>query len=145
MKLRDLPLEVLEQILTLAISIHPSPRNVILVNRTFHDIGIHFLYTRLRFKTIRQLSLFSQTPSLVPYLPQEVTVTLSGGTADFQVFHYLAGVFKKCISDGISEQHFSNLADSPVALPMDRLYLRLNSHMSNPNLHQIYDALVLAK
>ncbi len=132
-----LPFEIWSEILSFALQIHGVPGDVLCVNSSFCDIGTRILYSRLQFHTIRQLSLFSKTSYPPAYPPRTVEVTLAGGTADFDVFRYLAAAFKRCNSPST---HSGEPPASPLSL--DLLSLCLNSHVSSPSLQYIYDALV---
>jgi hypothetical protein len=152
MKLANLPAELIEAILAISIHLHPMPANVLCVNSSFYAIGSRILYARLHFRTVRQLSLFYKNTASIPHIPREIFVSLAGGTADFDVFLHLGAVLKKCLADSVFGAHHGNEAMEDQrdemhlsALPLDKLYLRLNSHISNPNLGQIYHALICAK
>ena len=94
------------------------------------------MYTRLRFRTVRQLARFSQQTNATPCAPRELNITLSGGTADFNVFKYLADALRRCARA---------YGEGCERAPLDLLSLCLNSHASNPNLEDIYTALAIAK
>lgn len=134
----QLPPELLSEIVSQTLAVSSSPTHLLRVNSQFYAIGTHVLYSRLRFRSIRQLLLFSQSLSLPPYLPREIHVVLSGGTADFDVFKYLANAITRCI------QVVQEGSES-AKLPLELMYLQLNSHTLNPNLGDIYDALILIK
>ncbi|KAI0694101.1 hypothetical protein BC835DRAFT_1031004 [Cytidiella melzeri] len=140
MQLADLPTEILDTILEIALNLHSLPAHVLCVNSTFRDIGYRILYTRLHFSTIRQLYQFSRKSNLVPHSPREVTVALAGGIADFNSFHFLSDALRKCLAD----RYKLNEDPSASSLPLDSLRLCLHSHVSNPYLYQIYNALTAA-
>ena len=149
-----LPVELLETILALAIELHPCPSHILCVNSTFRDIGNYILYTRLHFHTLRQLLLFSwHNDVAIPYQPRELRITLAGGAATHNAFLYLGGVLRKCLNDrsptariASSASHIDIREDiSLLSLPLDVLSLRFNSHVNNPKLKDIYEALILAK
>jgi len=54
----DLPTELTMGILATAISQHPNPSSILVVNRYFNDIGQFIIYTSLRFKRESQLINF---------------------------------------------------------------------------------------
>lgn len=150
MSFSSFPAELIESILAVSIPTDSTPAHVLCVNSTFYAIGSRLLYTKLRFRTIRQLAWFTKLSSPVPYLPREISVCLAGGTVDFSTFRYLKDVFRRCLrpkSCDILDLDLSPFATghNTATLPLDMLYLRLNSHASNPGLHHIYDCLALAK
>ncbi|KAI0088307.1 hypothetical protein BDY19DRAFT_1008582 [Irpex rosettiformis] len=153
----SLPVELLQKILTLAIELHPCPSQILCVNSTFCDIGSYILYTRLNFNTIRQLSQFAwHKEGVIPYQPRELRISLAGEAAAYNVFLYLGGVLRKCLADRTCSGNFISTTTATAvvnntheetslsSLPLDMLSLRLNSHVNNPNLHDIYEALILA-
>ena len=148
--LPELPLELLNGIVGYALKVHPRPHEVLAVHSAFYDIGSAILYKHLQFRTVRQLLQFSQDESSIPYLPQSIELTLSGGTDDFRVFQYLANAIDRCrkgvamrrIND--SRSH-STYATALEVLELDQMSLCLNSHSSNPRLYQIYMALTRVK
>ena len=137
--LLHIPPELLADILVHSLDAHACPSDVLSVHSQLHAVGVRVLYSRLHFRSARQLSLFSQSTAQIPCTTREVLIELSGGTADFDVFHYIGDVFKRCL--GATAENGS----SPSRLNLELLFLRLNSHKSNPNLQDIYHALVLVK
>ncbi|KIP01317.1 hypothetical protein PHLGIDRAFT_123459 [Phlebiopsis gigantea 11061_1 CR5-6] len=69
--------------------------------------------------------------------PREMLLEISGGTADFDVFRYIGDAFKRCLRAAAARGEMSS------RLEVELLFLKLNSHKSNPNLSDIYHALVL--
>lgn len=167
MTLTSLPTELIEEILTRAIELHPHPAQILCTHSVFNEIGSYILYSHLHFNSIGQLSAFvSNKKDAIPHQPRELIVNLAGGTTAYTAFQYLGDVLKKCLADSkragnsgfcsastdLSRASAANTCDghtpasaSASALPLDLLSLRLNSHVNNPNLHDIYDALILAK
>lgn len=144
--LRDLPVELLTEIIYILFYDHDdetNPLNVLCINLLFKDLVLRLLYTHLRFRSTRQLSLFSQKkgPEELAYRPKTLTVTLAGGAADFDVFRQLAGVLKRC--GAVSAEASEN--GNPKQVELDVLSLCLHSHERNPHLRYIYDALSLVK
>lgn len=142
--LEDLPVELLAEIVFILFYGHPdaSLLSILCINALIKDLLLRVLYTHLRFRSIRQLSAFAND-GLVAYHPKTVTVTLSGGTADFDVFRQLAGVFKRCGAVGGD----CSLAESGKTkqVSLDLLSLCLHSHTRNPQLRYIFEALSLVK
>ena len=134
--LLDLPTELLWEVLTAALGYNTAPADIFCAHSRFRTIGYRILYTRLRFRTVRQLAEFAQHTTPAPCPPRELSVTLSGGTVDFDVFKYLADALTRCAR--------AHGGDSQKA-PLELLSLCLNSHASNPNLGDIYRALVIAR
>lgn len=138
----DLPFELFAEILSYAIQANPRPNDVLAVNSAFYDVGVAFLYTRLHFRSVHQLSLFVSSTSPLPVAPRHIELTLPGGTAAFSVFRNLEQVFRRC--DNVEDKKTSTAGLShPLAL--ESLSLCLNSHSSNPYLHYVYKALKLVK
>ncbi|PCH37553.1 hypothetical protein WOLCODRAFT_140923 [Wolfiporia cocos MD-104 SS10] len=150
MCLAYVPAELLLDILFLALHEHPRPSDVLCVDKSFRDLGTRAMHTHLRFRTMRQLILFSEqrTPLVCP--PKTLVVLLSGGTPAFDVFLHLAAALRRCkrvapsssTSPTLSEHSLYHTASEP--LDLDLLSLCLHSHARNPNLQHIHDALVLA-
>ncbi|KAI0826086.1 hypothetical protein BC629DRAFT_1668235 [Irpex lacteus] len=142
MTLTSLPTELIEEILARAIELHPHPAQILRTHSVFNEIGSYILYSHLHFNSIGQLSAFvSHKKDAVPHQPRELTVNLAGGTTAYTAFQYLGDVLKKSANTCDGHAPASAFAS---ALPLDLLSLRLNSHVNNPNLHDIYDALILA-
>lgn len=166
--LADLPVELLAEIVHDVFDSYDSnPLDIICINATFKDLGLRLLYTHLRFHSIRQLSAFASGSSQlcgggedgkrtqglvgrslssnecpkVPYLPKTLTVTLSGGPDDFQVFRYLTGVFQRCGAVSAEDSKDGTIRQ----VPLDLLSLCLHSYAMNPHLRCIYEALSLVK
>ncbi|EKM56721.1 uncharacterized protein PHACADRAFT_254007 [Phanerochaete carnosa HHB-10118-sp] len=137
----QLPPELLSEVLTYVLDIHNRPADVLCVHSRLHILGSHVIYSRLHFSSVQQLLRFSQGCKPLPCVPQSIRVALPGGRIDLDVFRYLRHALLRCAQNAHSSaQHLPRL---PLELQL--LFLRLNSHSSNPNLGDIYDALVLAK
>ena len=136
----QLPPELLSDILTFALDAHPKPGDVLCVHSSIYSLGGHVLYSRLRFTSVRQLWSFSQGNSTLPCAPRVIAVELPGAGKNFDVFRSLRGVLDRCI------RRAETSAEQPATrLPLELLSLRLNSHTVDPNLEEIYHALMLAK
>ena len=135
----QLPPELLSEILTYTLSIHSCPGDILCANSLLYAVGRYILYSRLHFRSVRQLLLFSQEQAPLPFAPQEIRITLSGGTAEFNMFRYLKDTLSRCI------KAVPWSGERPVKLPLELLSLCLNSHTSNPNLNDIYEALSLVE
>ncbi|KAI9070369.1 hypothetical protein FKP32DRAFT_1558101 [Trametes sanguinea] len=151
MPLSQVPLELLQEILTYALEDGRSPANVLSVNRQFLELGQPLLHARLRFRSINQLILFSQGKGDLICPPRSLSITLAGGMADFEVFKYLAAALERCRRSTRALKKQRHGESSPSAtlelvdqVPLELLSLRLHSHTNNPHLGYIYEALSLA-
>ncbi|KAL6306914.1 hypothetical protein BKA93DRAFT_125469 [Sparassis latifolia] len=139
MSLFRIPVELLLEILTLALDEHLCPTDVLRVNHTISELGQHILHSNLHFRSIGQLTVFARetTPLVCP--PKSLVITLAGGSASFDVFLHLADALLRC-KQSIDDEERKQ--DKPV--PLDLLSLCLHSHTRNPHQKYIYDALTLA-
>lgn len=139
MSFRDLPVELVADILELALESHPTPCEVLTVNSVFHNIGQQIIYTRLNFHSTQQLSLFA-TPNDPPlYSPRTIDLKLSGGAADFEVFRLLEKVLRRCGG----RQPEDSETDERVQVSLELLSLCLHSHTTDPHLRWVFHALSL--
>jgi len=138
----SIPIELVIEILSLALHEHPRPSDIFCVNRSFLALGQPILHSHLRFRTIRQLTLFAQQEenAHLACSPRTLTVKLPGGTATYDVFSHLAAALRLCRNSGGRAE-----GDHSAQVALDLLSLCLHSHARNPNLRNIYDALTLAK
>ncbi|KAI0824533.1 hypothetical protein BC628DRAFT_1410930 [Trametes gibbosa] len=150
MSLLYLPVELLQQVLAFSLADHPIPSDVLCVSHAFLELGQPFLHARLQFQSIHQLILFSQTTSPLSCVPKALSVTLAGGSADFEVFKHLAAALERCrntlrASDKIRENsNRRGHAGEVTQVPLELLSLRLHSHTNNPHLGYVYEALSIA-
>ncbi len=144
-RLSDLPVELLSEIVFILFYGHPDTNllSILCINLLFRDLSLRLLYTHLRFHSIRQLSTFAvgREPKELAYRPKTLTVTLSGGTADFDVFRHLAGVLRRCGAVGAGPSESTKTEQ----VSLDVLSLCLHSHARSPHLRFIYEALSLVK
>ncbi|KAI8972430.1 hypothetical protein BD414DRAFT_581328 [Trametes punicea] len=150
MPLSQIPVELLQEILKYALEDNPCAADVLSVNKQFLAVGQPLLHARLRFRSINQLILFSRGTSPLACVPRSLSISLAGGSADFEVFKHLAAALERCkrsvrVTDTsrLHEAGDAN-ADGVPQIPLDSLSLRLHSHMNNPHLGYIYEALSLA-
>ncbi|KAH9847010.1 hypothetical protein C2E23DRAFT_533661 [Lenzites betulinus] len=148
MSFSQLPVELLQLIIAFSLTGNPKPSDVLCISRVFLELGQPLLHGRLQFRSIQQLILFSKTTSTLSCLPKELSVTLAGGSADFEVFKYLAAALERCrntlrASDKLHEDGPDN-AGEVTQVPLQLLSLRLHSHTNNPHLGYVYKALSIA-
>ncbi|KAI0640407.1 hypothetical protein C8Q79DRAFT_921563 [Trametes meyenii] len=143
MSLARIPVELLQQILAFALEANPTPSDVLSVNKAFHELGQTLLHARLQFCSINQLILFSQGTMPLACAPRTLTVALAGGSADFEVFKHLAAALERCRRSRQSTDK-NGAPEGAAQVPLDLISLRLHSHISNPHLGYIYEALSLA-
>ncbi|KAH9941529.1 hypothetical protein B0H21DRAFT_752328 [Amylocystis lapponica] len=141
MAICDLPVELLLEILSLALDKHSSPTDVLCVNKAFAQLSQRILHAELHFQSIRQLILFGEQTTELACAPKTVSVTLAGGTANFNVFLHLAAALRRCGGKPIATDRG---AEQTAQVSLEQLTLCLHSHTRNPNLQYIYEALSLA-
>jgi hypothetical protein len=131
----DLPIELILNILSFTVDVHPIPSSILCVNNFFFQICQPLLHTHLSFRSTWQLESFcSNSLHTLTSPPRSLNVELAGGSVNYEVFKCLREVLLRC----------SGASNSGGRLP-NVLRLRLNSHASDPNLGSIYDALSLAE
>ncbi|KAI8972432.1 hypothetical protein BD414DRAFT_425992 [Trametes punicea] len=140
MLLSQMPADLLQEIVKYALEGNPFAGDVLSVNKQFLAVGQPLLHARLRFRSINQLILFSRGTSPLACVPRSLSISLAGGSADFEVFKHLAAALERCrrsvrVTDktGLREAGDAN-ADGVPQIPLDSLSLRLHSHMNNPHL-----------
>ncbi|EMD37108.1 hypothetical protein CERSUDRAFT_155594 [Gelatoporia subvermispora B] len=140
MSLKGLPVELLLEIVTLALHNNPQPTDLLCVNKVFLQLGQRVLHTHIYFSNTPQLTCFGEQTTPLVCCPKTVSVSLAGGAATFDVFVHLGAVLRRCLA------FWRNTDDDLVEakLPLDLLSLCLHSHARNPNLPHIYEALSLA-
>jgi hypothetical protein len=145
MNMLDLPPELLEQIITLAISVHPKPPSILCTNRFFYDLGLRALHETLLFKTSAQLALFNSSSTPLSCMPKTVELSLGGGTSDFNTFGWLHAAFLRCLKDRIEPiMSHSGVCFTP-RIELEGVYLCFHSHARNKRLHVIRKALGIIK
>ncbi|CCM05415.1 uncharacterized protein FIBRA_07632 [Fibroporia radiculosa] len=78
MALSLVPIELLLEILSLALDQHPCPSNILSVDKSFAALGGRVLYSHLHFRTVRQLILFSEQTARPACLPKSIVLALAG-------------------------------------------------------------------
>ncbi|OCH84351.1 hypothetical protein OBBRIDRAFT_415130 [Obba rivulosa] len=159
MSLTSLPVELLLEIVTLALHDNAHPTDVLCTNKVFLQLGQRILHTHIHFQSITQLTLFAQQSAPLVCGPKTVSVSLAGGAATFDVFVHLGAAFRRCIAaarKASAHAHADSQGGDSVGgsgdtensagakVPLDLLSLCLHSHARNPNLPHIYEALSLA-
>ena len=153
MSLAAVPIELLQAILVQALCDHPRPGELLSVNSVFYELGQPILHANLSFRSITQLILFSEGTSPLFSAPRTLTITLAGGSADFEIFKYMAAALRRCLrsiadlrgTKGGDPLAFDKGTERGTKVPLELLSLRLHSHSGNPHLSYIYEALALAK
>ena len=135
-----LPIELISDILALALSQHPNPSDILRVNKHFLDICEPILYAHLHFTSTHKLSQFVQRWNRLSItacsFPRTLSVSLAGGAVDLHFFYRLRNVLRTCSS--WNRNH-------GLQVSLDVLSLCLHSHSRDPHLELIYEALSLAK
>ncbi|KAF5348020.1 hypothetical protein D9758_010032 [Tetrapyrgos nigripes] len=168
---RDLPVEILYDILTYAIHGSQECSNILCTNSIFHSIGLRILHQDLVFTSVNQLMRFgkwiagqdhNESRSLLCE-PQTLTLDLAGRTASvLEVYPLgLRGVLDNNLSEPVQftslsifqclhrvlfhlVRHTSGVGtDAAGRLILETLYLRLNSHSSDSRCYAIEDAFML--
>jgi hypothetical protein len=134
MSLSDLPMELISDILALALEESPTPSSILRVNTRFLAVSQQLLYSHLRFRSSRQLGLFSSGREPLCCVPRYFTIILPGAGANPKVFENLSGALYRC-------KHFAD--DEQLSLEV--LRLQLNSHTRDTNLALVREALSMAK
>ncbi|PBK81440.1 hypothetical protein ARMGADRAFT_780848 [Armillaria gallica] len=132
----SLPVEVLTEILTYALAVHPIPADILCAQSLFRDIGLQILHQNLCFRSSLQLHRFIsclRTSSLA-CAPLTLTLDIAGGASE-SVFPSLDSVFTQISLDATCRK------DAHGRVMLNGLHLILHSHMRDENLHMIYVAL----
>lgn len=133
----SLPVEVLTEILTYALAVHPIPADILCAQSLFRDIGLQILHQNLCFRSSLQLHRFISCPSLA-CAPLTLTLDIAGGASE-SVFPSLDSVFTQISLDAACRK------DIHGRVMLNGLHLILHSHMRDENLHMVYVALSKAK
>lgn len=136
----SLPVEVLTEILTYALAVHPIPADILCAQSLFRDIGLQILHQNLCFRSSLQLHRFIsclRTSSLA-CAPLTLTLDIAGGASE-SVFPSLNSVFTQISLDAACRK------DTHGRVMLNGLHLILHSHMRDENLHMVYVALSKAK
>ncbi|PBK63246.1 hypothetical protein ARMSODRAFT_1024268 [Armillaria solidipes] len=132
----SLPVEVLTEILTYALAVHPIPADILCAQSLFRYIGLQILHQDLCFRSSLQLHRFIsclRTSSLA-CAPLTLTLDIAGGASE-SVFPSLDSVFTQISLDAACRK------DTQGRVMLNGLHLILHSHMRDENLHMVYVAL----
>ncbi|KAK0451829.1 hypothetical protein EV421DRAFT_1065670 [Armillaria borealis] len=132
----SLPVEVLTEILTYALAVHPIPADILRAQSLFRYIGLQILHQDLYFRSSLQLHRFIsclRTSSLA-CAPLTLTLDIAGGASQ-SIFPSLNSVFTQISLDAACRK------DTQGRVMLNELHLILHSHMRDENLHMIYVAL----
>ncbi|KAK0469075.1 uncharacterized protein EV420DRAFT_7049 [Desarmillaria tabescens] len=132
----SLPVEVLTDILTYALAIHPIPSNILCTQSLFRYIGLQILHQDLCFRSSLQLQRFTSClcTSSLACAPLTLTLDIAGGASE-SVFPTLDSVFTQISLDPACRK------DPQGRVMLNGLHLILHSHMRDENLHMVYVAL----
>jgi hypothetical protein len=136
-QLVELPVELLLDILSLALHTNPTTSSILRLNSHFLSTSLRILHTDLYFRSSTQVNLFRRTN--LTCAPRSLTLDLAGGATDTHLFKELLGTFFKCKTYS-QAKGWGNI-DDKGRLMLDLLKWRLNSHTEDPNLRSIYSAL----
>jgi hypothetical protein len=132
------PPELVSDILSIAILLHPQPASILLTSSYFYNLSLRLLYHKLHFTSYRQIEKFLQTygiePIRVPYPPRAIELDLDNN-ANMNVFSQLRDLFLTCSLARGTE------VDEQGRLVLDSLTLRLHSLSQDPNPGSIYNTL----
>lgn len=153
--MESLPVELVIQILTYSIAVHPIPSSILRVASRWRDIGQTILHTNIEISSLTQLYHFRT--SELSCKPRSFALRLAGGAVDFT--RQLPTSWT-VTSDKSVETHNEDIR-SRVSMSggifgclrlafarcpdVEEVHLRLNSHTSDPHTEMIYSALCLIK
>ena len=142
MPVPSLPTELLDQVLSLAIRKHDRPVDLLLVNSTFHAIGLRELHQYLSFCTVKRLERFSKQPPKLLYPPRAIDIQLAGGIHEPDLILLIRDIFSRCRSQG--PRHGRKLLqgetdEGTVSTSIRHLNLCFNSHNGDPNISKLRD------
>ncbi|KAF8635739.1 hypothetical protein AX15_000355 [Amanita polypyramis BW_CC] len=134
----NLPSELISDILSVALVLHPRPVSILLASSQFYHLSVRQLYDKLHFKSHRQIGRFLRTygrqPSRIPFPPHEIELDVDND-ATVNVFSYLRDLFFSCSLANDAE------VDERGKLVVELLRLRLHSLSQGLNPGTIYDTL----
>lgn len=134
----SLPTELLIDILTFALPLHPGPADILRTSSQIFTLAFHILYTHLRFTSTRQLALFLSTfeDHSLRCAPRSIDCDIDvENNATSDVFQLMCSLFTRCSAVPTAE------VDDEGRLVVDLLRLRMNSHAQDPNIYMVYEAL----
>lgn len=133
-----LPIELLAQILGIAIALHPIPAHVLVLNRFIFGIALRILYQHLDFSST---SAMAQFPPMIwgsdtLRKPNSITVRLSGGEVGRGAFRQMRRLFESTRLQDVTE---------PQNLELEVLHLCMHSTSDGDADDQSLSALELVK
>ena len=134
----SLPTELLVDILTFALPLHPRPADILRTSSQIFTLACHILYTHLRFTSTRQLVLFLSTfeDHSLRCAPRSIDCDIDVvNNATRDVFQLMRSLFIRCSAVPTAE------VDGQGRLVVDLLRLRMNSHAQDSNIYMVYEAL----
>ena len=153
--MESLPIEIVIQILTYGLAVHPVPSSILRVASHWRDIGQTILHTHIEISSLTQLYLFRT--SKLSCKPRSFALRLVGGAVDFTrqsptlwtaPLDESVEVHNEDIRNRVSMSGgiFGCLRFAFFRCPdVEEVHLRLNSHTSDPHIEMIHSALCLVK
>ena len=153
--MESLPIELVIQILTYSLAVHPVPSSILRISSRWRDIGQTILHTNIEISSLTQLYLFKTAKLSCP--PRSFALRLVGGAVDFTrqsptswitQLNEPSEIYNEDIRNRVSMSGgiFGCLRRAFArCLDVEEVYLRLNSHTSDPHIEMIYSALCLIK
>jgi len=151
----SLPIELVIQILTYGLAVHPVPSSILRVSSRWRDIGQTILHTNIEISSLTQLYLFRA--SNLSCKPRSFALRLVGSAVDFTrqsptswttPLDESPEVYNEDIRKRVSMSGgiFGCLRRAfAQCLDVEEVYLRLNSHTSDPHIEMIFSAFCLIK
>jgi hypothetical protein len=137
-----LPPELIFDILSISLTLHPRPVHILRTSSHFYDISLRLLYNRLQFKSCSQiehfLNAYGRQPLRIPYPPHVIELDVDND-AKLDLFTQLRDLFLSCSLANGAE------VDQQGRLVLDLLRLRLHSLSQDPNPGAMYDTLCAIK
>jgi hypothetical protein len=159
--MESLPIEIMLQVLSYALVVHPRPSSILCVNTSWRDASQPILHSRIRLKTLTQLYLFGTSARLCR-APKSFALLLPGA-ADSPINNgrtgAVAGVVRPAENLRYEDQKqtiltkvidnggiWGCLERALILCPtVDRVYLRLHSYINDPNLGLLFKAFCVIK
>ncbi|PFH51143.1 hypothetical protein AMATHDRAFT_143252 [Amanita thiersii Skay4041] len=136
--MHDLPPEIVLEILSQSIVVHPQPAAILVTSSFFYHSSVDLLYRNLYFKSRNQLIRFLRTYSNAPFRiarpPRSIELDFDSGMTT-NIFYHIGLLFVACSFAPSAE------VDTRSRVVVDLLKLRLHSHSQDPYIGSIYDAL----
>jgi hypothetical protein len=156
--MEKLPIELVISILSYSLAVHPVPSAILRVATHWRHTGQTILHTNIKISSLTQLYLFRT--SNLSCKPRSFTLRLAGGAVDFTRQRQLPATSWIAPLDELAEVHNEDIRNRVSmsggifgclrlafarCLDVEEVYLRLNSHTSDPHIEMIYSALCLIK